>query len=190
MSQSSSISIDASINTASAVSSSMIPFTASQVPLAVIKKLAIHSTNAVLNPGHSFPSLVADDLAPSDAIDSDDDFTLPLSAANQTALAAPVDPKVANQLCSFCLRLLQHPALLLCTHPECIHRLPLIPTYANVFQHLKSHHHPLTKTGVKLLEETLVALDLVVRGLAPETQVGLSGYLATIKLRDDSGWRL
>ncbi|SPC67333.1 uncharacterized protein UHOD_11495 [Ustilago sp. UG-2017b] len=29
-----------------------------------------------------------------------------------------------------------------------------------------------------------------VRGLAPETQVGLSGYSATIKLRDDSGWRL
>ncbi|SPC61388.1 related to pol protein [Ustilago sp. UG-2017b] len=27
-------------------------------------------------------------------------------------------------------------------------------------------------------------------GGAPETQVGLSGYLATIKLRDDSGWRL
>ncbi|SPC64299.1 uncharacterized protein UHOD_11717 [Ustilago sp. UG-2017b] len=29
-----------------------------------------------------------------------------------------------------------------------------------------------------------------VRGLAPETQVGLSGYSATIKLCDDSGWRL
>ncbi|SPC66219.1 uncharacterized protein UHOD_11992 [Ustilago sp. UG-2017b] len=29
-----------------------------------------------------------------------------------------------------------------------------------------------------------------VRGLAPETQVGLSGYSATIKLRDDSGWHL
>ena len=27
-------------------------------------------------------------------------------------------------------------------------------------------------------------------GRAPETQVGLSGYSATIKLRDDSGWRL
>ncbi|SPC62524.1 uncharacterized protein UHOD_11545 [Ustilago sp. UG-2017b] len=31
---------------------------------------------------------------------------------------------------------------------------------------------------------------LGVRGGAPETQVGLSGYSATIKLRDDSGWRL
>ncbi|SOV02683.1 uncharacterized protein UDID_18000 [Ustilago sp. UG-2017a] len=161
MSQSSSISIDASIDTAAAVSSSMIPFTASQIPLAVIKKLGMHSTNAVSNPGHAFPSLVADDLGPSDAIDSDDDFTLLLPAANQTALAAPVDPKVANQLCSFRLRLLQHPALLLCTRPECTHHLPLIPTYVNVFQHLKSHHHPLTKTGVKLLEETLLALDLV-----------------------------
>ncbi|SPC66727.1 uncharacterized protein UHOD_11507 [Ustilago sp. UG-2017b] len=29
-----------------------------------------------------------------------------------------------------------------------------------------------------------------VRGLAPETQVGLLGYSATIKLRDDSGWHL
>ncbi|SPC66620.1 uncharacterized protein UHOD_12361 [Ustilago sp. UG-2017b] len=29
-----------------------------------------------------------------------------------------------------------------------------------------------------------------VRGLAPETQVGLLGYSATIKLRDGSGWRL
>ncbi|SOV04963.1 uncharacterized protein UDID_17805 [Ustilago sp. UG-2017a] len=161
MSQSSSISIDASIDTAAAVSSSMIPFTASQIPLAVIKKLGMHSTNAVSNPGHAFPSLVADDLGPSDAIDSDDDFTLLLPAANQTALAAPVDPKVANQLCSFRLRLLQHPALLLCTRPECTHHLPLIPTYVNVFQHLKSHHHLLTKTGVKLLEETLLALDLV-----------------------------
>ncbi|SPC65774.1 uncharacterized protein UHOD_11121 [Ustilago sp. UG-2017b] len=28
-----------------------------------------------------------------------------------------------------------------------------------------------------------------VRGRAPETQVGLSGYSVTIKLRDDSGWR-
>ncbi|SPC67929.1 uncharacterized protein UHOD_12196 [Ustilago sp. UG-2017b] len=28
-----------------------------------------------------------------------------------------------------------------------------------------------------------------VRGRAPETQVGLSGYSMTIKLRDDSGWR-
>ncbi|SPC62618.1 uncharacterized protein UHOD_11563 [Ustilago sp. UG-2017b] len=36
----------------------------------------------------------------------------------------------------------------------------------------------------------LLLLLLVVRGLAPETQVGLSGYSATIKLRDDSGWRL
>ncbi|SPC63919.1 uncharacterized protein UHOD_11378 [Ustilago sp. UG-2017b] len=32
--------------------------------------------------------------------------------------------------------------------------------------------------------------QLGVRGLAPETQVGLSGYSATIKLHDDSGWRL
>jgi len=52
----------------------MIPFTASQIPLAVIKKLGMHSTNAVSNPGHAFPSLVADDLGPSDAIDSDDDL--------------------------------------------------------------------------------------------------------------------
>lgn len=86
---------------------------------------------------------------------------MPLPAANQTALAAPVDLKVANQLCSFRLRLLQHPSLLLCTRPECTHHLPLIPTYANVSQHLKSHHHPLTKTGIKLLEETLLTLDLV-----------------------------
>ncbi|SPC66754.1 uncharacterized protein UHOD_11420 [Ustilago sp. UG-2017b] len=35
-----------------------------------------------------------------------------------------------------------------------------------------------------------VAGDAVKRGLAPETQVGLSGYSATIKLCDDSGWRL
>ncbi|KAJ1044346.1 hypothetical protein NDA10_006254 [Ustilago hordei] len=161
MSQSSSISIGASINTVAAVSSSINPFTESQVPLAIIKNLAMHSANALSNPDDAFPSPVADDLAPSDAINSDDDFTLPLPAANQTALAAPVDLKVANQLCSFRLRLLQHPSLLLCTRPECTHHLPLIPTYANVSQHLKSHHHPLTKTGIKLLEETLLTLDLV-----------------------------
>ncbi|KAJ1576195.1 hypothetical protein NDA11_000096 [Ustilago hordei] len=161
MSQSSSISISASINTAAAVSSSINPFTESQVPLAIIKNLAMHSANALSNPDDAFPSPVADDLAPSDAIDSDDDFTLPLPAANQTALAAPVDLKVANQLCSFRLCLLQHPSLLLCTRPECTHHLPLIPTYANVSQHLKSHHHPLTKTGIKLLEETLLTLNLV-----------------------------
>ncbi|KAJ1593673.1 hypothetical protein NDA12_004920 [Ustilago hordei] len=94
MSQSSSISIGASINTVAAVS--INPFTESQVPLAIIKNLAMHSANALSNPDDAFPSPVADDLAPSDAIDSDDDFTLPLPAANQTALAAPVDLKVAN----------------------------------------------------------------------------------------------
>lgn len=34
----------------------------------------MHSTNAVSNPDDAFPSLVADDLAPSDVIDSDDDL--------------------------------------------------------------------------------------------------------------------
>ncbi|SPC61826.1 uncharacterized protein UHOD_11898 [Ustilago sp. UG-2017b] len=32
--------------------------------------------------------------------------------------------------------------------------------------------------------------EVCVRGLAPETQVGLSRYSATIKLRDDSGWQV
>ncbi|SPC63099.1 uncharacterized protein UHOD_11876 [Ustilago sp. UG-2017b] len=37
---------------------------------------------------------------------------------------------------------------------------------------------------------TTKGIVLTVRGGAPETQVGLSGYSATIKLCDDSGWRL
>ncbi|SPC64588.1 uncharacterized protein UHOD_11952 [Ustilago sp. UG-2017b] len=32
--------------------------------------------------------------------------------------------------------------------------------------------------------------ERLVRGLAPETQVGLLGYSVTIKLRNGSGWRL
>ncbi|KAJ1024076.1 hypothetical protein NDA16_002915 [Ustilago loliicola] len=87
---------------------------------------------------------------------------MPLPAANQASLAAPVDPKLANQLNRFHLRLrlLQHPALLLCTHPDCMHRLPLNPTLAKVIVHLKSHHHPLTKTGKEMLAEMLAALNL------------------------------
>ncbi|KAJ1018168.1 hypothetical protein NDA16_005034 [Ustilago loliicola] len=85
---------------------------------------------------------------------------MPLPAANQASLAAPVDPKLANQLNRFHLRLLQHPALLLCTHPDCTHRLPLNPTLAKVIVHLKSHHHPLTKTGKEILAEMLAALNL------------------------------
>ncbi|KAJ1023079.1 hypothetical protein NDA16_003232 [Ustilago loliicola] len=87
---------------------------------------------------------------------------MPLPAANQASLAAPVDPKLANQLNRFHLRLrlLQHPALLLCTRPDCTHCLPLNPTLAKVIVHLKSHHHPLTKTGKEILAETLAALNL------------------------------
>ncbi|KAJ1025241.1 hypothetical protein NDA16_002745 [Ustilago loliicola] len=87
---------------------------------------------------------------------------MPLPAANQASLAAPVDPKLANQLNRFHLRLclLQHPALLLCARPDCTHRLPLNPTLAKVIAHLKSHHHPLTKTGKEMLAETLAALNL------------------------------
>ncbi|KAJ1023611.1 hypothetical protein NDA16_003044 [Ustilago loliicola] len=87
---------------------------------------------------------------------------MPLPAANQASLAAPVDPKLTNQLNRFHLRLrlLQHPALLLCTHPDCMHRLPLNPTLAKVIVHLKSHHHPLTKTGKEMLAEMLAALNL------------------------------
>ncbi|KAJ1021197.1 hypothetical protein NDA16_003983 [Ustilago loliicola] len=85
---------------------------------------------------------------------------MPLPAANQASLAAPVDPKLANQLNRFHLRLLQHPALLLCTRPDCTHCLPLNPTLAKVIAHLKSHHHPLTKTGKEILAETLAALNL------------------------------
>ncbi|KAJ1022606.1 hypothetical protein NDA16_003595 [Ustilago loliicola] len=87
---------------------------------------------------------------------------MPLPAANQASLAAPVDPKLANQLNCFHLRLrlLQHPALLLCTRPDCTHCLPLNPTLAKVIVHLKSHHHPLTKTGKEILAETLADLNL------------------------------
>ncbi|KAJ1584091.1 hypothetical protein NDA11_004139 [Ustilago hordei] len=59
MSQSSSISIGASINTAAAVSSSINPFTESQVPLAIIKNLAMHSANALSNPSPSRCVLLA-----------------------------------------------------------------------------------------------------------------------------------
>lgn len=53
---------------------------------------------------------------------------LQLPATNQTALAAPVNLKLAAKLHCFHLCLLQHPTLLLCTHPNCTHHLPLIPT--------------------------------------------------------------
>ncbi|KAJ1601205.1 hypothetical protein NDA14_000148 [Ustilago hordei] len=78
MSQLSSISIGASINTAAAVS--INPFTESQVPLAIIKNLAMHSANALSNPDDAFPSPVADDLAPSDAIDTSTDVTCAIYA--------------------------------------------------------------------------------------------------------------
>ncbi|SPC60618.1 uncharacterized protein UHOD_11138 [Ustilago sp. UG-2017b] len=44
-----------------------------------------------------------------------------------------------------------------------------------------------TTRACKALE---AVLEVHVRGLVPETQVGLLGYSATIKLRDGSGWRL
>ncbi|GAK66798.1 uncharacterized protein PAN0_015d5022, partial [Moesziomyces antarcticus] len=72
-----------------------------------------------------------------------------------------IDPTAAAQLERFCLRLVDHPRLLVCTRKQCLLKLPLMPTFKEVSTHLKmQHHHALVASSKQVLVDVLETLDL------------------------------
>ncbi|SPO26294.1 uncharacterized protein UTRI_02570 [Ustilago trichophora] len=94
---------------------------------------------------------------------------------NQVAHAVPANPILAASLHRLNLRVIHHPALLVCTRSDCPEeRVPLVPEVPSIIDHLKMHHK-LRQSGAvrepkeadvlpapakQELEATLAALNL------------------------------